>query len=114
MVNAQKWTVVNGVNGIVQSELLLATVLFVAYIGFKQTDIATKQTQINEQLLNLEYELSVALEWQPAEQKLILHNQGKHSSWPWPTTVQNIRVCHCTLSRSNMNGNKVENHSYLI
>jgi hypothetical protein len=83
----EKWIVFNGT---IQNVLLLGTVLFAAYIGFKQTDIASKQTQISEQLLNLEYELSVALEWQAADQKLILHNQGKHNIYIGGTNLIGI------------------------
>ena len=72
----EKWQVVSGV---IQNVLLLGTVLLAAYIGLKQTDIAAQQTRISQQLLDLEYELSVYLEYQSADQKLILHNQGKHN-----------------------------------
>ncbi len=72
----EKWQVVSGV---IQNVLLLGTVLLAAYIGLKQTDIAAQQTRISQQLLDLEYELSVYLEYQSADQKLLLHNQGKHN-----------------------------------
>ena len=55
----EKWQVVSGV---IQNVLLLGTVLLAAYIGLKQTDIAAQQTRISQQLLDLEYELSVYLE----------------------------------------------------
>ena len=39
----EKWQVVSGV---IQNVLLLGTVLFAAYIGLKQTEIAAQQTLI--------------------------------------------------------------------
>ncbi len=72
----EKWQLFNGV---IANVLLLGTIIVAAYIGFKQVEISTQQTQINQKLLDLEYEMSVDLEYDQQKKVLILWNKSKHN-----------------------------------
>ena|SRR6202171_6169859 len=76
MSGFEKW---QAVNGVITNILLLGTLLGAWLFGFKQTEIAQKQTEINQKLLDLEYELSVDLEYDKERKVFILSNRGRHS-----------------------------------
>ena len=56
----EKWQVLNGA---IANILLFGTLFVAAIIGFKQMKIVRQQTRINQKLLDLEYELSLDLEY---------------------------------------------------
>ena len=72
----EKWQVLNGAAA---NMLLFGTLLVAAIIGFKQMKIARQQTQINQKLLDLEYELSLDVEYDQQRKLLILWNRGRHN-----------------------------------
>lgn len=72
----EKWQLINSAIGNI---LLLGTVLIAAYIGFKQMKISRQQTQINQALLDLEYELSIDVEYDQQKKVLILWNKSRHN-----------------------------------
>jgi hypothetical protein len=59
--------------------ILLIGTLSAVYIGFKQNEISSKQTKINEQLLDLEYEISVEVNYRLPDKKILLFNRGRHN-----------------------------------
>jgi len=58
---------------------LFGTMLGAWYFGLKQTDIARQQTEINRRLFELEYELSIDVDYDKERKMLILSNRSRHS-----------------------------------
>jgi hypothetical protein len=54
----------------------ILTVAVAFIIGVRQTEIASRQTQINEDLLSLQYAISTVLQYEPSTKRLIIHNLG--------------------------------------
>ncbi len=71
------WQVVNMT---IQSMLLLAAFLGALYVGLKQYEI-------NEKLLELQYQPSVEIAMADGE-RLHVNNKGSHSIWLWGTEVE--------------------------
>ncbi|SRR6266496_5494385 len=55
----------------------ILTIAVAFIIGVRQTEIASKQTQINEQLLDLQYALSAVLTYDPSTKRLVISNLGR-------------------------------------
>ena len=72
----EKWQVINDLIGNV---LLFATLIIAGLIGFKQMRISAEQTQINQRLLDLEYELSIDLEYDRDKKVVVLWNRGRRN-----------------------------------
>jgi hypothetical protein len=54
----------------------ILTVAVAFIIGVRQTEIASKQTQISEELLNLQYTVSAVLAYEPSTKRLMISNFG--------------------------------------
>jgi hypothetical protein len=76
MSGFEKWQVVNLV---VANVLLLGAVVGAWYVGLKQTSIARQQAEINRRLLELEYELSIDIDYDKERKVFILSNRSRHS-----------------------------------
>src|SRR5437879_4463532 len=73
MSRFEKWQVVNGV---IQNVLLLATLSFACYLGFRQANI-------NDMLIDLQYAVSVQVTYDPAGSKLNITNTGVGNVFFW-------------------------------
>lgn len=85
----EKWQVATSV---VQSTILLGTLLVALYIGFKQTEIATRQaeisatqTEISKRLADLPYVVSVEVTYDPSTKRLDVANKGQTNLYLWGT-----------------------------
>jgi len=76
MSASEIWSVVNAIIG---NCLLLAAVLAAFYVGLKQNEISARQTQISERLFDLEYELSIDLNYDIERKVFTLENRSKHN-----------------------------------
>ena len=75
MSTFEKW---QALNLVLTNILFLGTMLGAWYFGFKQTNIARQQTEINRRLFELEHELSVDVDYNKDRKVLILSNRGRH------------------------------------
>ena len=60
----------------IQTIALIVTAVLAYKIGLRQNEIASKQTQINEELLNLQYTVSAVLAYEPSTKHLVIFNLG--------------------------------------
>lgn len=83
----EKWQVVNSA---IQNMLILGTLIFACYIGFRQADISShqasiseKQTAISETLIDLQYAVSVHCTYNPSDKRLTMLNAGQGNVFFW-------------------------------
>jgi hypothetical protein len=73
MTAFEKW---QALNGAIQNMLLLGTYSFAAYIGFKQTEISSKQTEIYQRLIDLQYAISITVAYEESTKRIIIGNNS--------------------------------------
>jgi len=83
----EKWQVVTSV---IQTVILLGALLVALYIGLKQADISSTQTEISkkqsdisESLLDLQYAVSVEIAYDSATKHLNIANRGQGNLYLW-------------------------------
>src|SRR5436305_497498 len=61
----------------IQTAVLIITVVVARNIGVRQTEIASKQAEISEKLLDREYAISAVLVFEPSTKHLLISNFGR-------------------------------------
>lgn len=80
--------------GVVQTTILLATLVAAVYIGLKQAGIAkeqatisARQTEISKELAELPYAVSVEVTYESTLKRLNIHNKGQTNLYLWGTKL---------------------------
>ena len=82
MSKFEKWQV--GI-GIGQSVILFSTFIAALFIGIKQN-------QINQNLLDLQFNVSIEITYDHAQQHFNIHNKGQNNIWLWGSKLNGAEV----------------------